>query len=307
MRKAIFFLCALATLFCLGACYSDDGNYNYLSDDQVGKIVFDTTGMSNDERMALEHPMKPGERIQFAPKIKYDHPERLRYSWFYLTYTNYSYQPVQVGNKQVYPPADTISHQLARDWTCNLKPGQYRFYCLADDTVNGQRAYYTTYSNYTKVESMSSVGGLYLLTERDGGTDIEVYQSPLMLIYGDSCIYRYYSTLHGTTLKGKPRFIRGTTTGKAVKDGYLVATSDNLYRLSKEGLMTVNDWNSMFYSTPEKFDPQNSFFTNNCDFLLNNGKLHVLYANKANDRKFSAPIAGDYDAASFLMKATVNS
>ena len=305
MRKTIFFLFAALTLFCLGACYSDDGNYNYLSDDQISKIVFDTTGMTVNERMALEQNMKPGESIQFAPKIKYDHPERLRYSWFYLTLTNYSYQPVQVGNKQVYPPADTISHELALDWTCDLKPGQYKFYCLAEDTVSGERAYYTTYTNYTKVESMSSLGGLYLLTERNGGTDIEVYQSPLMLIYGDSCIYRYYSKLHGTTLKGTPRFIRGTTTGKTPKDGYLVATSENLYRLSKEGLMTVNDWNSMFYATPEKFDPQNSFFTNHCDFLVNDGKLHVLYANKTNDRKYSAPIAGDYEAAPFLMKNTL--
>ena len=70
MRKAIFFLFALATLLCLGACYSDDGNYNYLSDDQVGKIVFDTTGMTVNERMVLEGAIKSGEHIQFAPKIK---------------------------------------------------------------------------------------------------------------------------------------------------------------------------------------------------------------------------------------------
>lgn len=66
----------------------------------------------------------------------------------------------------------------------------------------------------------------------------------------------------------------------------------------------MNDWNTMFYSMPKKFNPQNAFYANNCDFLINDGKLHVLYANKSNDRKFSAPIAGDYTAAPFLMKNT---
>lgn len=305
MRKYIFLLLAAMALLSLGACYTDDGNYNYLSDDQLTKIEFDTTGMTAQERLVFDARMKPGEHIVFAPKIKYAHPERLRYSWFYLTYTNYSYRPVQVGNKLVYPPADTISHQLALDWTCNLKPGSYKFYCLAEDTVSGERAYFTNMSNYSIVESEAAVGGLYLLTERDGGTDIEVYQSPLMLIYGDTCMYRYYSSLHGTTLKGTPRFIRGTTTGTAVKDGFLVATSDNLYRLSQEGLMIVNDWNTMFYTTPTTFRPQNSFFVNGCDFLVNNGKLHVLYANQSNDRKYSDPIAGDYEAGAFLMKNTL--
>ena len=54
----------------------------------------------------------------------------------------------------------------------------------------------------------------------------------------------------------------------------------------------------------ENFNPQNAFYTNSCDFLVNDGKLHVLYANKANDRKFSAPVAGDYTSDSFLMKNT---
>ena len=66
----------------------------------------------------------------------------------------------------------------------------------------------------------------------------------------------------------------------------------------------MNDWSDMFYDTPENFNPETSFFTNNCDFLINDGKLHVLYANKANDRKFSAPIAGDYEAAPYLMYST---
>jgi hypothetical protein len=41
--------------------------------------------------------------------------------------------------------------------------------------------------------------------------------------------------------------------------------------------------------------------------LVNNGKLHVLYTNKPNDRKFSEPVAGNYEAGNFLAKTTKTS
>jgi hypothetical protein len=45
-------------------------------------------------------------------------------------------------------------------------------------------------------------------------------------------------------------------------------------------------------------------FTNNCEFLINDGKLHILYVNRANDRKFSPPIAGTYQAHPYLQRTT---
>ena len=288
----------------LASCYSDDGNYDYLSDEEIGTIVIDTTGM--EDRLVLAYNLSYGQHIEFEPKVHYSHPERLRYRWFYLTLTNYRYQAVQVGNSMVYPPADTIGYNRKLDWVVDLAPGQYHFYMLAEDTVSGQKVYFTPTEQYTVVASAGTQGGLYLLTERDGQTDIEVFTSGLMLIYGDQqCFYKYYSSNHGgQLLPGKPRFIRGTHTGSTAKNGYMVATDENLFRLNADNLTTMNDWSTMFYNTPETFNPQASWYTNNTDFLINNGKLHVLYTTKANDRKFSDPIAGDYEAYPFLMKNT---
>lgn len=300
MKILRYIIPVMVALLVFTACYNDDGNYNYLTEEEVGVIQFDTTGLST-ELSTLSYGLEPNEHINVHVNVKYPHPERLRFRWFYLTLTDFQYKPVQDGNALVYPKGDTISYKQVLDWTCNLKPGQYRFYCMAEDSVSGQKAYYAVNQSYTVVSSEENVGGLYLLTERDGNTDIEVYQSDLMLIYGNECKYQYYSKLKGHTLPGKPRFIRGTTTGKTTKDGYLVATDQGLYRLAADGMETINDWNTMFYNTPEKFNPQKSFFTNNCDFLLNDGKLHVLYANMSNDVKYSDPIAGDYEAAPFLM------
>ena len=300
MKILRYIIPVMVALLVFTACYNDDGNYNYLTEEEVGVIQFDTTGLSA-ELSTLSYGLEPNEHINVHVNVKYPHPERLRFRWFYLTLTDFQYKPVQDGNALVYPKGDTISYKQVLDWTCNLKPGQYRFYCMAEDSVSGQKAYYAVNQSYIVVSSEENVGGLYLLTERDGNTDIEVYQSDLMLIYGNECKYQYYSKLKGHTLPGKPRFIRGTTTGKTIKDGYLVATDQGLYRLAADGMETINDWNTMFYNTPEKFNPQKSFFTNNCDFLLNDGKLHVLYANMSNDIKYSDPIAGDYEASPFLM------
>ncbi|MGM9716782.1 MAG: hypothetical protein ACI3YQ_00765, partial [Prevotella sp.] len=123
----------------------------------------------------------------------YKYPERLRYSWYYLTLTNYQYLPVQQGNSLVYQPADTICHTKKLDWTVDLTPGQYRFFLMAEDTITGMKGFYQA-GNYTTVASGGTLSGLYLLTERDGQTDLEVFTLGLMLIYGEqSCHYKYYS------------------------------------------------------------------------------------------------------------------
>ena len=204
----------------------------------------------------------------------------------------------------VYPPADTIYYEKDLKWTCDLEPGTYFLYCKATDPTNGMTGYWQT-TQYITVSSPGTQSGLYLLTERDGQTDIEVFTSDLMLIYsGLACHYKYYSSAMGHYLEGKPRFIKGTHTGKASKNGYLVATDKNLYRLNATGLTTMNTWDNIFYNTPATFNPQTSFYTNSCDFLLNDGKLYVTYANQTNDCKFSEPIAGDYEAFPFLMRNT---
>lgn len=309
MKKNIYLLLALVVLSLTGtltACYSDEGNYDYLPEEEAGKITIDTIGLAN--RLALSQNMNPGDTIVFEPNVHYAHPERLRYRWFVLPMTRGTYQPVQNGNIMEYPAADTIACTKKLDWVVNLEPGTYRFYLMAEDSITGMRGYYQAQEQYTTVNQQGQQNGLCLLTERDGQTDIEFYTSALMLIYGgDSCYLDYYHKLKGQYLEGKPRWIRGTHTGKTSKDGYLVATDKNLYRLNSVGLETMNDWSSMFYNTPEKFNPECAFFTNNCDFLINDGKLHVLYSNKTNDRKFSEAIAGDYKAYPYLMFNTMTS
>lgn len=305
MKTKNIILCALSLLCVLGvSCSQDDGNYDYLPDEQVSEIKLQVDSLLTPNLYQYA-TINPGDTFDIHLKVEYANADRLQYRWFVLrTYYNI-YRAEQVGNEMVYPPADTIFFEKDFVWVNTLAPGTYYLYCQAKDPVNGMVEYLQPFGSYMTVQSSGTQGGLYMLTEREGQTDIEIFTDPLMLIYGgQQCFYKYYSSSHGQYLEGKPRFIKGTHSGKTSKDAYLVATDQQLYRLNKEGLVTMSTWEDMFYTTPEVFNPQTSFFVNNCDFLINDGKLHVIYANQPNDMKFSEPIAGDYEAWPFLMRAT---
>ena len=293
------FLLMLASVG-LTACYDDEGNYTYLSDEEAGEIKIDTIGIANHNAL---YRLNPGDLVEMEPNVSYQYMENLRYRWLALPLTNYSYQPEQVGNALVYPPADTISYEKKLHWVVDLEPGVYRFYYLAEDSVRGMKAYFQ-FGSYGTINTEGVFNGLYMLAEYDGETDIDCYSSDLMLIASDSVVPRYYSQATGQTIPGKPRFIRCSHTGSTAQDGYIVATDQTMLRLNSEGMTTMDTWNEMFYTVPDVFNPQECYFTNNADFLINDGKLHVLYTNSPNDRKFSAPIAGDYVAAPFLADRT---
>lgn len=235
MKRIKYFLTAIAfgILASMASCVSDDGNYDYLSDEQAGEIKFDTVGMDPAMRQSL-FVLSSGQHIEYTPKVKYVHPENLDYAWL-LFKTNYNaYEAEQIGNALVYPKPDTISHELNLSWDVNLKPGTYKIYLKAKDRVTGMVGYFYPCNSYSSLKSSGKKSGLFMLVERDGQTDIEAMGSDLILISGKHSEPKYYSSLNGKYLPGKPLFIRGTSTGKTSKDGYLVATTEGLFRIAAD-------------------------------------------------------------------------
>ena len=173
--------CGIATAFT--SCSQDDGNYDYLPDEQVSeiKIEVDTTITKN---LYQYSSVNPGDELDIHIKVDYAYADRLQYRWFVLkTYYN-SYRAEQVGNEMVYPPADTIFYEKDLSIDNPLAPGTYQLYLQAKDPQNGMVQYLNVFGSYMTVLSAGTKGGLYLLTERDGQTDIEVFTSGVMLIYG---------------------------------------------------------------------------------------------------------------------------
>lgn len=280
----------------VAACNEDEGNYTYLTEDELKAqlIEIDTTGMGS-ERFVFSGSYNAGDVVKMSPKVKYLYPEDLKYSWIVYPYP---YTAVEVGNTSVYPQPDTISHELNVEWTVDLEPGWHTCHLIVEDPVRGLSASMQMGSYFT-INKPGSRSGVFVLSEYDGQTDIDFYTSALCLIYGgDSFIPHYYSEElgHGM-IPGKPEFI---TWGK---DYYYVFTENNGYRLNFAGLELMETFDEMFYNAPA-YRPQMMRYINSCEFLVNDGKLHVLYVNKGNDRKFSAPISGDYVAGTYLNDAT---
>lgn len=97
---SLTFLCAAF----LTACMKDEGNYDYIPEEEIGMIKIDTAGMGSWEKAgALTNSMNPGDTIEYDPHVDYKYLENLRYRWFYLTLKDYQWQPIQVGNSLVYP------------------------------------------------------------------------------------------------------------------------------------------------------------------------------------------------------------
>ena len=60
----------MVALLAFTACYNDDGNYNYLTEEEVGVIQFDTTGLSA-ELSTLSYGLEPNEHINVHVNVKY--------------------------------------------------------------------------------------------------------------------------------------------------------------------------------------------------------------------------------------------
>lgn len=282
--------------FVIASCNEDNGNYTYLTEDELKEqlIQIDTTGLGS-ARYAFSGRYNPGDTIKMSPKVQYPYKEDLKYSWIVYPYP---YKAEEVGNTAIYPKPDTICRTLDIAWIVNLEPGWHTCNLIVQDTVRGLSASMNM-GGYFTINKPGSRSGVFVLSEYDGQTDIDFYSSLLCLIYEDDVMVPHYYSQelgHGM-LPGKPKFIYGGD------DYYYVFTEENGYRLNFAGLELMETFDEMFYQVPN-YNPQMMRYINNCEFLINDGKMHVLYVNKGNDRKFSAPISGDYEAGVYLSDET---
>jgi hypothetical protein len=282
------------------SCFKDEGNYTYV---EVSRIEIDTIGRSAFWQLTSNANI--GDTLRFKPVINYDKdPSRLEFVWFIYPFP---YREVQDGAAMVFPRPDTVSRSHELFWIVNVEPGDYDLQLIVTDPETGKTASLTM-PYRVNVPRQGVRRGLFILSEYDGQTDIDLYGSRLGLtaLGGDHFTPRYYSSLYdGRMIPGKPRFISSSRPNPVVfnEQVYYVFTDETGLRLNQEGLQTMDDFNAMFYTVPT-FNPQAFLNTNQAEFLINDGNLHVLYNNRTNDRKFSPHIAGNYRAGSFLQRST---
>ncbi|PTN05926.1 PKD-like family lipoprotein [Mangrovibacterium marinum] len=287
MRKLFFaILLTLAIAALVPSCYKDHGNYDYIDADE---LAIDTTGVTKASPYFTVHL---GDTIKVNPMVDYAHPENLSYTWFLLPFP---YETEIVGNTTQYPAPDTIAHTLDLDWIVDVEPGGYRYYLEVKDTVLGlSDNIYPNHSNYLNVVSASSFYGLMCLTEYDGNTDIDIYYTPLALIFSAETKQHFYSEKTGSMIPGSP-----STFGYCSKGYYYAFTNQEGRRLDKNDFLTMENFDEMFYSAPS-LNAREYQYVKNQELLVNDGKLHVINNNLSNDRKFSSAISGDYEAFPYI-------
>lgn len=297
MKKILKYILPIAAVSALlVSCTEDNGNYNYT---EISDIKIDTTGMNR----TILGELNIGSTISdFKPTVTYGNgTENLEYAWVIYPFP---YNQVQDGNDMVYPPADTICRTQSLEWTVDVTPNSYYLNFFVRDPETDLSAIQSF-----GILTFSSAGyrsGIYCLSEYDGKTDIDVFGTTLGLVIGGQHMNpKYLSASTGSQLEGNPLFLMACTASNSDKWVY-VFTDQAGYRFNSTGMELMDNFDEMFYQGVE-YDPQAMMFTNNAHFLLNAGKLHVLYVNQTNDRKFSAPIVGDYDAYPYLQKNTMTS
>lgn len=293
-------ICFCLLLFGLWGCMDDLGNYDY-DFDSVPEIVLDSAMLAEVTTTLNYAPWNVGDRIQIPLELNYPYPENLVYYWLVM---DSPYQAETVGNSEVYPPADTICRTLDFDYTVTLEAGKsYQLWLKIQDTINNISGVYQILYRISVPEA-GTIGGVYCLQEKDGRLDIDVFGTPVCLIYsyGGSNNFHvedYWSTVHADMpLQGDKPKIYFSSDGQ----WFYIFTEEEGYRCSPANLVVMDTWEEMFYDAPV-YNPQVFVNMNTCDFLINDGKLHTLY-HDGGDRKFLTAVGGDYSLAPFLATST---
>jgi hypothetical protein len=298
MKTRLFNSTLFLLLFVLvTGCNKDLGNYNY-DYDKAPLLTIDTIGI---DRTDLFVAWTIGDTVHVTPNVTYNrNMDNLVYRWFVI---DYPYQTVTEGNAQVWPPADTICRTLSLDYVINLKPGKrYILYFMARDTVSNFTTFFSM-RNYITIPEAGIRNGIYCLQEKEGRVDIDVIGSSRALVFSNYHDVDYWSSLHpGEPLEGEARLINYSSSG-----GYFyIFTGEQGLRVNPSSMTIMERWEEMFYDAPA-YNPQAVVGINNCDFLINDGKLHVHYIQSYGERKFSIPIPGQYDLAPTLATQTIAS
>ena len=295
--KILYFL--VASIFFLHSCMKDNGNYDY-DFDLERELKIDTIGSQSPN---LYQSWNVGTKITYEPKITYKNGDlkNLSYTWFVIKNV---YKQEQIGNSLRYPDPDTISRSKILDYVVALPAGnQYQLFLNVKDTVNGLSES-KQFSNFIPIPLPNdNYSGLFCMFEKDGKTDIDVVQSQRAMILGSNIYKNVYSKSNPLApLEGKPLMLEYSYTGK----WFYIFTENQGLRVAPTGLQVMDTWdNGMFYDAPA-YKPQRFMSINNTDFLINNGKLHVLYTSIAGDRKFPTPIIENGELFPFLSASTIN-
>ncbi len=296
MKKINIFLCLLAIVVGVTACYEDKGNYDYKD---LISLELDTVGMN----LSAGKTAYQFENFTLDPKVKYAGNETdLEYLWkLYL-----QVPPRLPEGVTKYDSAKVLSHEPIIDEVIYDVPGDYYLTLEVTDKVSDTKTYLTF---KLKIESAVS-RGICVLEEWDGVFDLSMIKNKRLIPELEESRagveYNIFSNVNKGQTMSDGKFL-SQLSPRGVAGDFFVFTSTGMYKLSRNSFeLMSDDYSSLFsFSAGMTFKPQAHItVTSNspAEYLLNNGKIHTM-RYMYSDIVFGDYVSGgEYEAMPFLVK-----
>ena len=283
MKKRMKYLFLFGLLLLGASCINDSGNYDYISKNDILPVTI--SGLPE------KYSIGRSELLHFAPEVEIGKESAgYTYSWFITEAT-------AAG---MYPSRRHLADTKDLNYEVLLDAGSW---LLSFEVADRKRDIYKRHEIKLSITASPINVGWYVLKDINDKTDFDyinkegqMYADALKLtdneqldgeavsmIYQPGYYYQLFPNADGTsTLLGGQKVF------------YILSTKD-IRVIDANNMVLFKTFDDMFYTIPEKREPQNISYNSPVIFLMNAGQIHSLYTGSKNYGIFGAFTLGDYD------------
>lgn len=270
-------------LLSVSSCSQDEGNYNYISEDEL---------MAVQIGHLKELSVKANSLLAVTPQLNNDDESRYSYLWY------------TIADSHPYKK-DTLSIERNLSVNCNLEVGDYKLYFQVKDEA---REIYKSVTTSLKVTASDINKGWYVMKYMNGNTDLDYFA-----LNGEDRSNLLTGVLGSTALIGKPvgmvylsksynhekKNPDGTTTMLYSQSVYQIVTNKDMITLNANDMSLLKTLDEEFYEKPSEINFQYVAVDNfNQNSLINGKNVHFLGSGVG---KWSYQNVGDFDFFPYIL------
>lgn len=294
MRKIILLTTLLwgITAGLLTSCYDDEGNYDYITLDEV---TIDTTGCNIPAAWSVQRY----DRINFEPTIYYNGEiangnEDLPLDYMWTIYNTHSGLGVNYMT-------DTLSTTPQIDAEITTLAGTYTLQLTVTQRETGVEQYF---SMQCLVEESITAGWMLLYERADqpGTSDVGLVVNTLVkkniTAAQEREFWNLYSASNQEPLQGTPvRILHPIVSLGSGTDPVICLTTEDLVGVNNATFQKTMDFENFFYSAPDVKDPiwyGTGGRAMRRNTLINDNKIHTVNYNSGTDNFMGSAKSTDY-------------
>lgn len=283
MKKRMKYLFLFGLLLLGASCINDSGNYDYISENEILPVTI--SGLP--ERYSIGR----SELLHFAPEVKMGkESERYTYSWFITEATTTG----------MYPSRRHLADTKDLNYEVLLDAGSW---LLSFEVADRERDIYKRHEIKLSITASPINVGWYVLKDINDKTDFDyinkegqMYADALKLtdneqLDGKAVSMAYQSGYYYQLFPNAD----GTSTLLGGQKVFHILSTKDIRVIDANNMVLFKTFDDLFYSTPEKCEPQNITFVSPYLFLMNAGKIYSINGASKHYGIFGAFTVGDYD------------